>query len=523
MTVSVDVRRILVPAVSGLLCLGLWTLLARTVVEADALVSTPLAVVSEVWDEWDSIGPHAGATARAAIVGFLIGNGLAILAGSIAVLVPGLEPVLARLGLAIYCMPMTAVAPILQIVFVGRAPLVVMTALFVFFTTYVATVVGLRRADDAALAVVHVAGGGRLAQLVRVRITSALPGITAGLAVAAPAAVVGTMLGEYMGSSTGLGVAMVQARSALQVERTWALGATAAALTLIGYVGVRLLGRLATPWARDGAHLAVGPAPVTVAGSWRRVAAAAGTVAATVAVALGGWHLFVRALGLDPYFAKTPADVARLFTQGPDVHTHWSDLADAFETTAGHALVGLAAGFAAAILLAVAVALSPALDRLLAPYLIVLAAIPIAAMVPVIALVLGRGQTSVAVVVALLTFLPTFVNASLGLDAAPSQARELIHVNGGSRLHVLALVQLRYSVPWLFAAARIAAPGAIGGALVAEWLITGDVLAALLQRSRNMGDFTAIWAYGVAAVVVSLLVYAVVTALETLALHPEQA
>lgn len=144
-------------------------------------------------------------------------------------------------------------------------------------------------------------------------------------------------------------------------------------------------------------------------------------------------------------------------------------------------------------------------------------------MVPVIALVLGRGQTSAAVVVGLLTFLPTFVNASLGLDAAPGQARELIHVNGGSRLQVLALVQLRYSVPWLFAAARIAAPGAIGGAPVAEWLITGDGLAALLQRSRNMGDFRAIWAYGIAAVVVSLLVYAAVTALEILALRPKEA
>ena len=65
-----------------------------------------------------------------------------------------------RLGVASYCLPIIAIAPILQIMFNGQTPKIILAALSVFFTTLVGTLVGLRSADKTTLDVIHAYGGG---------------------------------------------------------------------------------------------------------------------------------------------------------------------------------------------------------------------------------------------------------------------------------------------------------------------------------------------------------------------------
>ena len=83
----------------------------------------------------------------------------------------------------------------------------------------------------------------------RVRIKASLPSLFAALRIAAPAAVLGAIIGEYMGSDSGLGVSMINSQQALQIERTWAIAITATALAGIAYGITALVARLCTPWA----------------------------------------------------------------------------------------------------------------------------------------------------------------------------------------------------------------------------------------------------------------------------------
>ena len=69
-------------------------------------------------------------------------------------------------------------------------------------------------------------------------------------------------------------------------------------------------------------------------------------------------------------------------------------------------------------------------------------------------------------------------------------------------------VQLPYALPALFAAARIAAPAAIGGATLAEWLATGSGAGNLLVLSYAASKFGTLWAASVVIVSVSVAVYA---------------
>ena len=109
--------------------------------------------------------------------------------------------------------------------------------------------VGLRSADRTTLDLIHAYGGNALKKLTKVRIRAALPSLFAALRIAAPAAILGAIIGEYLGADSGLGVAMINSEQALQIERTWAIALVATLLAGVAYGLTALVGRLLTPWA----------------------------------------------------------------------------------------------------------------------------------------------------------------------------------------------------------------------------------------------------------------------------------
>ena len=232
--------------------IALWWLLAVTVLDRGGVVPTPLEVVQALWEDRELAWTSAKSTVWIAVQGWLIGNGLAI---GLAVLffgVPVIERVLMQIGVISYCLPIIAIGPILTTVFDGATPQKALAGISVFFTTLVGALVGLRAADPTSLDVIRASGGGRISQLRYVRLRAALPSTFAALQIAAPAAVLGAIIGEYLGADRGLGVAMVNAQQALEVPRTWALAVVASAVAGLGYAVTALVARLVTPWAPRG-------------------------------------------------------------------------------------------------------------------------------------------------------------------------------------------------------------------------------------------------------------------------------
>jgi ABC-type nitrate/sulfonate/bicarbonate transport system permease component len=240
-------------AIGVLGLLLLWELLAVTVLDTGHVLPTPIAVAKQIWDDRDFYPLHLSKTASEAARGWLIGNGLAI---GLAVLffgVPIAERVLLQIGVASYCLPVIAIGPILSTVFNGDAPQTALAGISVFFTTLIGVLLGLRAADPASLDLIRACGGGGFRQLRFVRLRAALPSTFAALRIAAPAAVLGAIIGEYLGGDRGLGIAMVNSQQALDVPRTWGLAIVASAVAGLGYAATALLGRLLTPWAPRGA------------------------------------------------------------------------------------------------------------------------------------------------------------------------------------------------------------------------------------------------------------------------------
>lgn len=229
----------------------IWQLLGALNV-ADGSIPTATKVFSHMTDDgWSFYWANIKVTMSEAIGGYLWGNALAIGLAFIVLVIPLLEKPALQLGIVSYCVPVIAIGPILHIVFANqtKTPPTILAALFVFFTTLVGTLVGLRSAEPVMFDLVRGYGGGRVKELTKVRLKAALPSVFAALRVAGPAAILGAILGEYMGADNGLGIAMINSQAQFDIPRTWGLALVAGFLAILAYGLTAGLGRLATPWA----------------------------------------------------------------------------------------------------------------------------------------------------------------------------------------------------------------------------------------------------------------------------------
>ena len=112
------------------------------------------------------------------------------------------------------------------------------------------------------------------------------------------------------------------------------------------------------------------------------------------------------------------------------------------------------------------------------------------------------------------TFFPAYVTIAQGLQLVPRAAFDLTRVYGSSWLQDLRLVAVPSSLPYIFAATRLAVPRALLGVMIAEWLATGVGLGNLLNQSRGYLDYGMIWAVAVVSVILSILFYQAVALLE---------
>jgi sulfonate transport system permease protein len=494
-------------AVAAGLVVGLWTALATW--WAPRVTPSVPEVVRQVWNDRSFYVPHLRTTLAEAAWGYLIGNVAAIVMATLVVLIRPLSTVLERIGVAVYCLPLLALGPILQIVAPGSAAKIVLAALAVFYTTMVCCVVGLRSADPASIDVVRAAGGGRMRTFVAVRVPAALPALFAGLRIAAPAALLGAIVGEYLGGQRGLGVAMIQSQSSFDVPRTWGLGVVMGLTVAVVYAAMGILSRVLLPWAAGERPLSV----LQLAAGRSSVASSALSIAVSAAVLVVGWWGLLRVYDLNRYFAKSPADVWTFLTTTSDDR---SDMWSAFGTTIFDTAVGFVVGLAAAIVVSAASVAWSAVNWVVTPSAVAMRSIPIIAMTPLIALIFGRDLMAVTVIVGLVTFFPTFVALTTAMREAPAQACELITAYGGSAIRVLVGVRFPFALPALFAACKIALPAALSGALLAEWLATGQGLGSLMLRATASSRFALVWSGSTIIVAVSVFAYGLVGMVESI-------
>lgn len=234
---------------------ALWWVASIVLYQGSGAIPTPPSVVAEFLDgdRWASTVNNATGTVSAAAQGYVWGNLAAIALAVLVLLVPALETLANQIAVVSYCIPLVAIGPVLVIVAGREAPdgaSIVLAAMSVFFTTVVGCLLGLRAAPGASVDLVRAYGGSAWTVLRKVRAIAALPSLFAALKIAAPAAFLGAILAEYLGSGgdATLGRALIAAQTQGDAPVLWYLALVSGAISGVGYLLVGVVARLVAPW-----------------------------------------------------------------------------------------------------------------------------------------------------------------------------------------------------------------------------------------------------------------------------------
>jgi ABC-type nitrate/sulfonate/bicarbonate transport system permease component len=272
--------------------------------------------------------------------------------------------------------------------------------------------------------------------------------------------------------------------------------------------------RLAVQFSPAGQTTAGGPLRRAAA---RTLSALIGLATPLVLVVLL-WIGFLKAFSLDPLVAKSPSDVWTYLVSGADAAAHRDHVGSGLMRTLIDAGVGFAAGLAAAVAMALVFVLVRGVEQTLLPIAVVIRSIPLVAMTPLITLVFGRGLASTTVICGIVVYFPALVILAGGLRSGPRPAVELCRAYGGGSWTVARKVLIPAALPSLFAGARVGVPGALIGAMLAEWLATGQGLGYAMLKDPNTFDYTDLWASVAVLTFASIIVYNLVAGLEALVL-----
>lgn len=203
--------------------LALWWAIAIIFDFKNYILPSPLVVAQSLWQGRVYLFSNSLITIYEIILGFILGiaagASLALLLMLSKMLQKWLMPVL----IISQSIPVFALAPILVVWFgYGILSKVIAGILVIFFPVTTAFFDGLRRTNQGYLDLAETMGASPFSQLIHIRLPAALPALGSGIRVAAAIAPIGAIIGEWVGSSGGLGYIMLNANARLQTPTCFA-------------------------------------------------------------------------------------------------------------------------------------------------------------------------------------------------------------------------------------------------------------------------------------------------------------
>ena len=503
-----------------LAALAAWEVVGQLHLVAGRAFPPPSGIVRDWIGNGDVYLPHLAATLHAAGWGFAWGVTIAVGAAIVFVRWPFAERLMRGISITLFAVPPIVIGPILVLTFRGSLPQIILAAICVYFPTMIATLIGLREVDQRPLDVIRAYGGSDLAILRFVRLRAALPGMLSGLRVAAPAAMLGAILGEFgAGTRWGLGSFLLGSLGQADGSRIWGIGLCSTAVAALGYVGFGLLGR-AILGKTTAVTIAANNAPDRLGrGDATKLPTRVGLTMATIAAPFAAWWLALRLLGTNPIIARDPVSTFRYLVLGDGAAVARYKMALAFASTLPVAGLGMLLGLGAAFALAALSVLRPGVVKALMPASLVLQTMPLVALTPIIVLIFGRDLAAMLAVTISVVFFPAFVTLAQGFAQVPRAALDVLRAYGDHPFRSFRMISIPYALPHLFAAARLVAPRALLGAMIAEWLATGTGVGQLINTARGTLDYGMMWATAFVSVVVAVLAYQAVTLIEHFTIH----
>ena len=245
--------RILLAIFSVLLGLLAWFLVSTYGDMPSFILPTP----GQVWVRFlkvlqdGSLFFHTAITLSEVLMGLALGVSVAILMGYLLAKSNAIERVLSPYIVASQSIPIVAIAPLL-IIWIGPGMLskVLIAALIIFFPVLINTIVGVRSVPDELYELMSSLQTSRWQVLTMLEIPAALPVFLGGLRIGATLAVIGAVVGEFVGSDQGLGFLINVGRGLYDTALVFVAVFTLITMALVLYGGVILLENKFLSWQK---------------------------------------------------------------------------------------------------------------------------------------------------------------------------------------------------------------------------------------------------------------------------------
>ena len=199
------------------------------------ILPAPMRVLNTLWNSRALIGEHALVTLLEVVIGLSIGAGLGVITAIQLAMSPSARLFLRPILVFSQALPVFALAPILTLwLGYGLGSKIAMAVLIIFFPVTSAFFDGLMNTPRGYLDLAQTMGASTRHIMLKIRIPAALASLASGLKLAAVYAPIGATIGEWVGSSQGLGYLMLLANGRVKTDLMFA------AMLTLGVMSVTL-------------------------------------------------------------------------------------------------------------------------------------------------------------------------------------------------------------------------------------------------------------------------------------------
>jgi len=239
-------RRRIMPVLGVASVLLLWAALVYWLKVPPFIAPSPQMVAVTLWDKSGLLWTNLVPTMIESVAGFLLGNLAAIVIATVFVHKKTLEEAFFPVVVVINTIPVVAKAPILVLLLGnGMEPKIAIAALICFFPTLVNMVRGLESVNPQAMELMRVLSASKREVFFKLRLPHSLPYLFSALKIAASTAVIGAIVGEWIGSTLGIGALIIQATYAFDSALLYATVIVGSCFSMSFFLLISLIERLA--------------------------------------------------------------------------------------------------------------------------------------------------------------------------------------------------------------------------------------------------------------------------------------
>src|SRR5437868_6481433 len=237
------------PILLIVILLVVWDLTIRIFRIPPYLIPAPEAVVKQLFVEWPRLWRESLVTTYATLGGFALSIAFGIPMALLIAYSRTVESFVYPLLVFSQSVPKIAIAPLFVVWFgFGIIPKVICAFMLGFFPIVVSTVVGFKSVDPDMVDLARAMQGNRFHVFCAVNLPHAMPAIFSGLKVSVTLAVVGAVVGEFVGSNSGIGYVLQRSIGTFDLPTMFAALVILALLGVVLFWVVDRIERLVIPW-----------------------------------------------------------------------------------------------------------------------------------------------------------------------------------------------------------------------------------------------------------------------------------